>query len=169
MKILFVPLLVLVTLSCFSFQESKESICLIPKDYTGSVFIIFDQPDGIVPEIENGRYIYRIPKDGVLRTTVQPNYRIKENDYYYVDEQGNRTKLDYLYPGGSAWKDEPHTFDNVDRASGQIFCMMDEIGSTNKSGKVIHWRQFLVGTAKDAERLALERDKRAADVLKNIN
>ena len=41
---------------------------IFPKDYTGLVTIIFNQPDGEAPEMVNGMRVYRIPSSGVLKT-----------------------------------------------------------------------------------------------------
>ena len=158
-------LLVLSSVACSFVGRSQESICLIPEGYTGAVFIIFDQKDGVEPEVEDGLHVYRILESGVLRTTAKANYRVKENQYYYAGEDGRRTRIEYLYHGGGAWEDKENTFDKVDYAKGEIFCLSDEMVSAERGGKKIYFRQFLVGRARDAERLALDGVNKAAVVI----
>lgn len=72
-------------------------IYLIPKDFTGGVIIIYDQPDGITPETTaDGTIIYRVPQDGLLKVKSKferRNFRFK---YYFVDDKDNRTEIEYL-------------------------------------------------------------------------
>jgi len=92
-------LLLISGLSTYLYWElamSREPVVfLIPQGYTGQVEIHYGVPGAgtVLPE-EEGKIIVNIPKDGVLKTTSDPEYGFASDEYYYVDEQGNRTKLD---------------------------------------------------------------------------
>src|SRR4051812_41939985 len=86
-------LLALVNNSC-SFPPNE--IYLIPKGYIGDVIIFFDQPDGVIPEVENGSYVYKIPEDGILKVKTQGGVGIFHKDFYYIDANNQRQKIEYL-------------------------------------------------------------------------
>ncbi len=138
---------------------SQGNICLIPEGFSGPVFIIFGQADGVKPEVENGKRVYRIPKNGILKTKAEADYRLSQGEFYYIDSKGRRTKLEYLFPQGGPSVGGVRTLDDVSNSSDEIFCMVDEMGTENRGRGVIYFRQFLVGKVKDIERLALKRDQ----------
>jgi hypothetical protein len=164
-QIIALLLMSFANISCSYSWGSQESICLIPEGYIGPVVIVFDDENGIVPHLEKNKNVYEIPTSGILRVKAKANYQIEENVYYYVDKKGNRTNLNYLYPGGGAWKDKENNFDNVDYSKDKIFCMNDSMGRTIKNGKDISYRVFLVGKAKDVNSLEM----RIEDVLSKVN
>ena len=94
-------------------SKGEDEIHLIPEGYTGSVFIIFNQPDGQEKLYEDGKRVYKIPSDGILKTQFSPNEGLGYVDYYYVN--GERKKLEYK-SGKEA--DEVGDFDKVIIASG---------------------------------------------------
>jgi hypothetical protein len=133
----------LFAISVFSFVLScgqiGESICLIPKDFTGAVIIIFNQKDGLPPEIENGKHVYRIPSSGILKTQVKAKYKIEGHEYYYMDSSEYRIKIPYLFPNqlnGNDFQKNPN----------EVFCFNEEMGTTaeNKPNQR-KFRLFLIG------------------------
>ena len=162
LPVLFVFAALAVTISWVISQVPRESICLIQKGFTGPVFIVFDQKNGSAPDLENGRHVYKIPVDGILKTTVKGNFDIQENEFFYIDSQGMRTKIEYLNPSGGAWKDEKYSFDNIDKTKDEIFVFNDEMGGVEVNGKDVRFRQFLIGKPRDAEKLYLESNKKIA-------
>ena len=79
----------------FLTRPEKETY-LIPEGYKGSVFVIFNQPDGEKPEYEDGRRIYRIPLTGVLFTQLKNEHGIINQEYFYISPNGLRRKLGVL-------------------------------------------------------------------------
>ncbi len=150
------------TSSCAFSQIPQESICLVPEIFTGAIFIVYDQKDGVDPTLEGNRHVYKIPQDGILRTTVKVNFRIENNEFFFIDAKGERRKIEYLYPGGSAWSDKEYTFDKIDQTKGEVYVFSDLMGGVAVNGKDVRFRQFLIGKAQDKEKLSLEADKKAA-------
>ena len=70
---------------------------LIPSDYEGQFCIVYGEKCGINPPCENGRLVFKIPHTGVL--IVQPKFEagIVNNEYYLLDENDNRKKINELY------------------------------------------------------------------------
>ena len=79
----------------------KPETFIIPSNFQGNFKVIYGQECGIIPPTENGRRILRIPADGVL--IVQPKYKKGVTDYnfYFVDEDGVKTKIKEIYSDGS--------------------------------------------------------------------
>ncbi|MBX3297685.1 MAG: hypothetical protein KF762_18450 [Acidobacteria bacterium] len=147
--------------SCLFTQDAGESICLIPEGYEGPVFIIFGQKNGHPPKIEDGRRVYVIPDDGVLKTTAEVNFRIDNNKFYYVSPDGKRRRIEYLFPGGKAWVDKPYTEDKIDISKDEVYVFSDLMGGvTNTMGKEVRFRQFLVGKPKEKLQLHMESERK---------
>ena len=149
----------LVVSSCFFFRYPRDGIYLIPKGYTGDVIILFNQPDGVVPEVENGLYVYKIPENGILKVKIKGRTGIVNKSYYYVDKNNEMQKIEYLRitgdidPSGRP-KDKFDGAINQDEYENGIFVMnAGGLGSFDtKSGRV-QFTTFTVGHPKDSIRL----------------
>jgi len=65
-------------------ERAEPATYLVPAGLVGEVYIIFGVPDGEAPETRDGRRIYRIPSDGVLRTQFGPTYGWSTPAFFYV-------------------------------------------------------------------------------------
>ena len=74
-------------------QTVKETF-LIPSGFEGRINVVFNQPNSNSISIENGRRIYEIPRDGILITSSKLETGILDQEYYYIDNKGNREKID---------------------------------------------------------------------------
>ncbi|WP_054955857.1 DUF6843 domain-containing protein [Paenibacillus dakarensis] len=64
---------------------------LIPEDYVGWVYIIYDQSEYPEIKMENGLTTIRIGKDGILKTSNKDaRYGTSTDKFFYVDEEGNK-------------------------------------------------------------------------------
>lgn len=97
-KIAYYLILLLTITSCA--QEAEDTIRLIPDGYEGAVLIIFNQEDGTPKEYEDGKRVYRIPDDGVLKTQFEPNSGIQKHQFYYVKDNGDRTEIPFIMVQG---------------------------------------------------------------------
>jgi hypothetical protein len=71
---------------------------LIPDDFRGVVYVVFEQENGMDKEYEGFRRVYRIPESGVLFTQFSENDgAYLSQDFYFVDSNENREKLGVLY------------------------------------------------------------------------
>lgn len=98
-------------------QISTDGIYLIPKGYTGDVIILFNQPDGVTPDVESGLYVYKVPEDGILKVQTRGVTGIVNNSYYYVGEGNERQKIEYLRVTGdrSPTGEPQNKFGNINR------------------------------------------------------
>ncbi|MEK5643409.1 hypothetical protein BK138_01125 [Paenibacillus rhizosphaerae] len=84
-----------VLLSACTFSPKNHNVYLIPKGYTGWVFIIYHQNSASEIIAQDGTYQYKIGSNGVLKTATEDvRYGITTDDYFYIDEENNRIGLD---------------------------------------------------------------------------
>lgn len=74
-------------------QTVKETF-LIPSGFEGRINVVFNQPNSNPISVENDRRIYEIPTDGILITSSKLETGILDQEYYYVDNKGNKEKID---------------------------------------------------------------------------
>jgi hypothetical protein len=67
--------------------------CLIPKGYSGNIYIIYDQPNGSDEEYDDKSRVYRIPANGVLFTKFTMETNTDDQQYYYVTSEGESKKI----------------------------------------------------------------------------
>ncbi len=78
------------------FTRPAPETFLFPAGYSGRVQVVYNQPDGAAPTLENGRRLYRIPPTGVLFTQFADEYGRIDQQYYDVAPDGRRTALPVL-------------------------------------------------------------------------
>ncbi|CAM4134044.1 DUF6843 domain-containing protein [Pseudoalteromonas ostreae] len=96
LKVLFISLTIALLSACTEIRKSEPAIYLIPDGYVGSLYIIFNAPNGQPPKYEGDSRVYEIPPSGVLVTQMDVNEgRIESNKlrFYYVNKIGDRTPI----------------------------------------------------------------------------
>lgn len=66
------------------FERAEPATHIVPAGFVGEVLIVFGVPDGVAPEVRDGRRIYRIPETGILRTQFAPTYGWSEPQYFWA-------------------------------------------------------------------------------------
>ncbi len=91
-------LVFIILISCFTncAQKAEDSIRLIPEGYVGPVLIIFNQEDGEPVEYEGDKRMYRIPKNGILKTQFKPNFGVQNIRFFYVDAKNKREEIQFV-------------------------------------------------------------------------
>lgn len=158
-------ILVLLNGSCFLTPRPTDGIFLIPQGYTGDVIIFFNQPDGVIPEVEKGLYVYKIPKDGILKVRTQGVTGKVNLAYYYLGKNNERQRIEYLrITGDRSPSGEPQNkFGNINQSeyeSGVFVMNAGGLGSFNTKNGVIKYTSFIVGSPKDADQLYDKMQKR---------
>lgn len=145
----------LISSSCSLFGKLIHITYLIPNGYVGNVIIVYSQTDGIIPEKEGETYIFRLPEDGILKVKMPFEKGSHKFDYFFVDDKGTRTELEYVYPTGwvrSSGDNTTKSQDNIteDEGTNHIF-VMNNINSTFRINEnVIYVNSFIVGKPKDS-------------------
>lgn len=160
--------------SCSLLAQPVEITYLIPENYRGGVIIFFDQPDGITPEkTESGDYLYRIPADGFLKIKTPLEKKGYKLNYYFVDVQGNRTQLEYIYPTtyvrdpGDTTSRRHGEISGNERAS-RIFVESHETNSFNGRKGKVYFFSFVVGKLDENDKAFNDMRFRIDDIRESI-
>lgn len=87
-----------IALICFLFlgcDRAEQEVIIIPRDYIGYVLIIYNQPNGADPIYENGKRIYHIPANGILKTKFSPNPGWMEFPEFYYGNIASENKIPF--------------------------------------------------------------------------
>ena len=70
-------LLTIVFILQCSCQNRESEIFILPENYNGYVLVIFNQKDGEEPKYFEGKRLYIIPDNGILKTQFEAEYGSK--------------------------------------------------------------------------------------------
>ncbi len=88
---MFISLIMsLMLLSC---NNGDKEIIIVPKNYTGYIVIIYSQKNGKPIKYENGKRIYEIPSNGILKTQFKGNYGLRDFTEYYFEQVNPNNKI----------------------------------------------------------------------------
>lgn len=95
-KMLYMGILIALLSACTEVKKREPAIYLIPDGYVGSLYIIFNAPNGQPPKYEGDSRVYEIPPSGVLVTQMDANEGWIESSriqYFYVNDTNERTPI----------------------------------------------------------------------------
>lgn len=124
-------------------STTKEEVFILPQNFKGIVVIAYDQKDGLDDTIEDGKFIYRIPQNGVMKLKRKEVTTLSKSWYYFEDEQGKRTILDFCFPPCEEMKNNPDKF----------FAYGKSNGGFENAGEQLEMTTFFVGTSHDTDSL----------------
>jgi hypothetical protein len=75
---------------------ARPETFLLPDNFMGVAYVIYDKQHGQPKEYEGLRRVYRIPGTGVLFTKFPQTQRIHNRKFYYVTKSGERKELGIL-------------------------------------------------------------------------
>ena len=141
--ILFLSVISIYGLSFFGSYLSRPEpeTFLIPQNFEGSFKVIYGEECGMNPIIENGRRVLQIPSNGIL--IIQPEFEggIIDHEYYFIDKDGKRTKIEQYENYSDGSKNIPGVQLG---GSGSIGGAMPNGGSSSESHLAIHYTDFKV-------------------------
>lgn len=109
-------------------KPGTDEIYLIPDGYTGCVGIFYDFKSAPPLEIKDKVITYKIPEDGILRTSSSETFGWGQKEhsgwhktkYYYVNPKGNKVRklvddkdIHLIGNTGDSFKDEDGTIKDV--------------------------------------------------------
>lgn len=77
----------------FSCNSGDEEVIIVPKNYTGYIVIIYNQKNGESVKYENGKRVYQIPSNGILKTQFKGNYGLRDFTKYYFNNISDSNKI----------------------------------------------------------------------------
>ena len=166
-RVFLLELIILVSLesACFLTTGPIDGIYLIPQGYRGDVIIFFDQPDGVIPEVEDGLNVYKIPEDGILKVKARGVTGRVNLTYYYLGRNNERQKINYLHiTGDRSPSGEPQSpygdLAQSEIENGVYVMNAGGLGSFNTKTGVVKYTNFIIGSPKDSEQLNDRMQKR---------
>lgn len=99
MKLLKVSLflLVFVVASCL---YNDDEVFIVPKYFTGYIIVIYNQEHGAPKEYNDGRRLYEIPYNGILKTQFPSYSGLTRMPEFYVDEITSVARMRYVHTYG---------------------------------------------------------------------
>lgn len=93
MKLIITLLLVIVgLLGC---NKAEQEVVIIPNKFIGRVLIVYDQPNGAIPIYKDGKRVYKIPSNGILKTQFSANPGWMSLPEFYYDKVATENRLIY--------------------------------------------------------------------------
>ncbi len=139
-------IIVVVAMFIFSFLGSyltrpEKETYLIPNNFEGQFRIIYGEKCGINPTTEDGRRVLQIPDNGIL--IIQPKFEAGtiDHEYYLVDKNGKRQKINMLWDYKQRRTKSPGVLLG---GSGCMGGAMPDGGSSSESPLAIHFTDFTV-------------------------
>jgi len=135
-----VLVLLLVSFLGSCLRPAKETV-LIPDNFEGEFRIVYGEKCGLNPKMERGRRVLEIPQNGVL--IIQPEFEtgIIDRQYYILDSDFNRAKINQL---GDYEEWHPGTPGVVVGGSGSMEGAMLDGGFSSESPLAIQFTDFTV-------------------------
>ncbi len=152
---------VLLSASCSTFAKPIKIEYMILTGFTGGVIVLYNQPDGIKPEIlPDGTVRYLIPKDGFLKVNTPEPEAIYDYVFYYVDEKNNQTPIEYIEPHGSTAleRGDSRSVDTIteEERNTKVFAMNHRSIGFEANGNKGPLIAFSVGLPKDSRSIYLK-------------
>jgi hypothetical protein len=91
--ILPLPLILSVFFFVYQLDKAEPETFLIPQNFRGKIVIFYEEKCGQEPVYEHGRRIYKLPENGILITNFKKTRGILDQEFYFVDETGNRIPI----------------------------------------------------------------------------
>ncbi len=92
MRIIILLVSILGLLGC---NKAEQEIVIIPRSYTGRILIVYNQLNGGTPIYEDGKRVYKIPANGVLKTRFSANPGWMSLPEFYYDKISSVNKIVY--------------------------------------------------------------------------
>lgn len=75
-------------------NKASEDVFIIPENFKGTIAIVYGQENGNEKEFENGKRLYRIPKNGILKTQFELKGETANfGEYYFETDEDKRIRI----------------------------------------------------------------------------
>nr|MBP6456005.1 hypothetical protein [Chitinophagaceae bacterium] len=119
----------------------KQEVFILPQGFKGIVLIAYDQKDGLEDVKEDGKLIYKISQNGVLKLKRKEPRVLSQSWYYFEDAQGKRTELAHCFAPCDEMKNNPD----------RVFAYGTSNGGFGNAGEQLEMTTFLVGSYHDKD------------------
>lgn len=84
----------------FALTPPKGDRYYLPEKYAGWVCVSYNIDGAPLLDIEDGYLVHKIPQNGILKTSSEPRFSPKADEYFYYSEKGNRKATELKHGGG---------------------------------------------------------------------
>ena len=102
----FFILICCISALCTQCQKADEAIFIIPRDYTGYILIVYNQPSGEPERYLDNKRVYTIPENGILKSQFPINDGWSFVPEFYYDEIAEINKLPFVTEANKIPEDE---------------------------------------------------------------
>ena len=152
-SVLSVISILLLVNSCSIRAKPPEVMYLIPQTFEGPVVVLYDQQEGFKPSLQEKKYVFRVPDDGIIKVNIGAETAGGEPSFFLVAADGNKSQIELLFHWGRPYPNGLRTKKDIseDERDNTVFAMLYEQGSFNISNGAskIRYRTFLIGKPKD--------------------
>ena len=140
-------------------SDPQKDVFILPEGFKGVVLIAYGQSDGREDIQEDGRLIYKIPGNGILKLKRASAPTIMQSWYYFESGQGKRTEFYYAIDPGEMKRNDEKVY-----AFGRS---NEEVLTNNEKLKIT---TFLVGRERDRDSLSMIDEKmKPLEMIKESN
>lgn len=139
-------------------EVGDDEMFIVPKNYKGIVVILYNQKGGQPVKYKQGKRVYEIPRDGILRTQFTFNSGWHQIGMYFYEENGERVEIPYILDGKDLMSEIV-----------QVCCSSSGKSYRNDTGEPVEFEKFYIGT-KEQIGNAIEKSEKIhpADLIENI-
>lgn len=152
--LLLLTLLLGVGLYLWQTEIGDDEIFILPAGYRGVVFILYDQKNGEPVKYQQGKRVYEIPPNGVLKTQFSLNTGWRRFGEYYYKENGDLVKIPYVIDDKDTETDKSFDPDKI-----HVCCTSSGQAGRGPMESPVTFGQFYVGTEEDISKAAEEGEK----------
>jgi hypothetical protein len=117
-----------------------EEYYILPSHYKGVVIILYNQKNGQPIKYEQGKRVYEVPQDGILRTQFTHSAGWLNLDEFFYLEDGKKIKIPYVIDGKDIRSDRV-----------QVCCFSSGKAGKDPNSMSIEFAQFYVGTKEEID------------------
>jgi len=120
--------------------KASDDIFIMTADFKGTIAVIYGQENGTEKEYENGKRLYRIPQNGILKTQFELKGETANfGEYYYLTDDGQRIRI----------RSFPYYENFPDSTKSYVHSW--QLGSaTDSEGNKFKYQQATIGTKSDS-------------------
>ena len=96
-RLMSLALLLAIGVYIWQTEIGDGEMFILPEGYRGVVFILYDQKNGEPVRYEQGKRLYEIPPNGILKTQFSLNTGWHSPGKYYYKENGKLIEIPYAF------------------------------------------------------------------------
>lgn len=122
-------------------EIGEDEIFILPEGYRGVVFILYDQKKGVAVKYDQGKRVYEIPSNGILKTQFSLNTDWHSFGDYFFRDNGKQIKIPFVLDGKLTESNK-----NIDPNEVHVCCHSSGKSYYNDRDGFVEFGQFYVGT-----------------------